>query len=110
MTSIPASVRAEPTRLSYARKRLLLGITGVGTAVLFAISALLFGLPSRVLSTSTTQPARAAIASIALTFAAEMVARCERSTVRVHRERDCVAQRRATCRRRCRDGLQRCLN
>ena len=74
MTSIPASVRTEPTRISYARKRLLLGIAGVGTAVLLAVAALLFGLPARLLSTSATQPAWAAIASVALTFGAVMVA------------------------------------
>ncbi len=74
MTSIPANLRAEPTRFSYARKRLLLGITGVGTVVLLALATLTFRLPARVLSTSAAQPAWAAIASVTLTFAAMIVA------------------------------------
>ncbi len=58
-----------PSRLTYARARLLLGISGVGTAVLVAAALLAFELPARLLSASVTQPLRGAVASLAISLA-----------------------------------------
>lgn len=55
-----------PTPLTYARARLLLGISGVGSAVLIATAFLAFDLPTRMLSASVTQPLPDAVASLAV--------------------------------------------
>jgi hypothetical protein len=73
--TLPAfPLRAGVRRPTYARSRLLLGITGVGTAVLVAIVALLSDVAQSVLSTSTDQPPHLALASLALVFAGSQVA------------------------------------
>lgn len=52
--------------LTYARARLLLGISGVGASVLVATALLAFDVPQRVLSTAGDQPLSQAVSSLAL--------------------------------------------
>lgn len=65
MTTSAFTTRGAP-RLTYARARLWLGISGVGTAVLTASLLLGLGVPSRILPTSTAQPLPDALASLVL--------------------------------------------
>lgn len=55
-----------PSRLSYARARLYIGICGVGTSVVLATALLAFDVPARTLSTSVTQSLPEALASLAV--------------------------------------------
>lgn len=57
---------ATSSGLTYARKRLWLGITGVGTAVVAATAALVAGLPARLLSDAVSQPLPEALRALAL--------------------------------------------
>lgn len=57
-----------------ARKRLVLGISAVGTSVVGATAVLLFDLPGRVLSTATDQPAWLAVLTIALAMIVPLIA------------------------------------
>lgn len=66
MTSSALFTPGAPSRLTYARARLLLGISGVGTAVLIATGVLAFDIPARTLSISSAQPLAQAVASLAL--------------------------------------------
>ena len=52
--------------MTYARARLWLGISGVGTSVLVASAVLFFDVPSRTLSTSATQSLLEALTSLAM--------------------------------------------
>ncbi|MDZ7632297.1 MAG: hypothetical protein U5K74_13355 [Gemmatimonadaceae bacterium] len=54
--------------MTYARKRLWLGITGVGTTVLLCLAALLFDLPHRVIDPYVDSNFDTALAVIALTW------------------------------------------
>lgn len=63
-SSIPAS--GASSGLTYARARLLLGISGVGASVLVATALLAFDVPQRVLSTAVDQPLSQAVSSLAL--------------------------------------------
>ncbi len=54
--------------MTYARQRLLLGITGVGTTVLLAMAVLLLDLPHRFISPLVDQSLTAALPAIALVF------------------------------------------
>ncbi len=74
MTSPALPFRSALRRPSYARARLLLGITGVGTAVLAAIAMLAFDVSSRYLSSSATQPFVAALATLGIVFACTQLA------------------------------------
>ncbi len=64
MTSPSLSYRLASRRITYARARLLLGISGVGTSVLLATTVLAFDLPARLLSIDARQPIGAAAASL----------------------------------------------
>lgn len=70
MTSTaPSSSERSPATSSgatYARKRLWLGITGVGTAVVAATATLGVGLPARLLSDAASQPLPEALGALAL--------------------------------------------
>ena len=74
MTSVPFVFRGAWARLRYARARLILGISGVGTSVLIAVSTLALDLPRRLLSTDARQPWWAALSSIGLVLAYTIVA------------------------------------
>lgn len=50
--------------MTYARARLLLGISGVGTSVLIAAALLVLDLPARTLSTSSDQPLLLALGTL----------------------------------------------
>jgi len=52
--------------MTYARARLLLGISGVGTAVIMATAVLAFEMPARALSNAGSQPLGEAVASLVL--------------------------------------------
>jgi hypothetical protein len=54
--------------MTYARQRLLLGITGVGSTVLLCLAAVLFDLPHRWISPLSDQSYGSALAAIALTW------------------------------------------
>ncbi|QJR37464.1 hypothetical protein [Gemmatimonas groenlandica] len=58
-----------PRGLTYARARLYLGITGVGSAVLLSAAMLYFRIPSQGLSLSSAQPVPAALFRVGLIFA-----------------------------------------
>jgi hypothetical protein len=75
MTAVPLPALAAPAHrfadvprlpggLGYARARLLLGIAGVGAAVLVAAAALAFGLPGRLMVGDPAQPLGAAVAQV----------------------------------------------
>lgn len=55
-----------PSGRSYARSRLYIGISGVGTSVLLAFAVLAFDVPMRTLSKSVDQPMLEALASLAV--------------------------------------------
>ncbi len=69
MTTPPLLLRNLPRGVSYARARLYLGITGVGSAVLLAVSLLYFRIPASGLSTSAEQPIGRALFSVGLMLA-----------------------------------------
>jgi hypothetical protein len=73
MTSPSLPIGARTGRLTYARSRLYLGITGVGTAVLAAMCLLAFDIPSRGFSTSAEQSLSRAMLSLGLYFALLML-------------------------------------
>jgi hypothetical protein len=52
------------SRLTYARARLLLGISGVGTAVILATALLAFDVPARTLFNTGAQPLWPSVASL----------------------------------------------
>ncbi len=54
--------------MTYARRRLWLGITGVGTTVLLATAGILFDLPHRLIPPAADQTFTNALAAIALTW------------------------------------------
>lgn len=66
MTTPAFSAPDAPTRLTYARARLLIGISGVGTCVLVAAALIGFGIPAEVLSRSNEQPLLHAVTSLLL--------------------------------------------
>ncbi len=74
MTSLPLPHRSTTRTLRYARARLYLGISGVGTAVVVATTMLAFDIPSRILSTSAQQPLVVAVTSAWLTLLVSTVA------------------------------------
>lgn len=74
MTTSSYSFPGASSRFSYARARLLLGISGVGATVLLASALLVFDVPARILSTSAEQPVISAVATIALTLLLGIVA------------------------------------
>ena len=74
MTSSTATLTPPPSGLTYARARLYLGITGVGSAVLVAAALLYFRIPSRGLAMSDAQSVPAALFRVGLLFAFAHVA------------------------------------
>lgn len=74
MTTSTLPLNTLPRGLTYARARLYLGITGVGSAVLLAAALLYFRIPSRGLSLSAEQAMPAALFRIGLMFAFAHVA------------------------------------
>jgi len=64
MTSSALPTSGAPSGLTYARARLLLGISGVGTAVVMATVLLAFDVPARVLSNAGAQPLWQAVTSL----------------------------------------------
>jgi hypothetical protein len=66
MTTSALSTSSAPSRITYARARLLLGISGVGTAVIIATAVLAFEVPARLLSNAGAQPIGEAVVSIVL--------------------------------------------
>lgn len=69
MTSPPLPLKPLPRGLSYARARLSLGITGVGSAVLLAAASLYCRIPVSELSSSSVQTMPAALLRVGLMFA-----------------------------------------
>ena len=59
--------------MTYARRRLWLGITGVGSTVLLATAGILFDLPHRLIPSIADQTFGNALAAIALTWMAHAV-------------------------------------
>lgn len=74
MTTSTLPLNTLPRGLTYARARLYLGITGVGSAVVLAAALLYFRIPSQGLSLSSAQSAPAALFRIGLMFAFAHVA------------------------------------
>lgn len=74
MTTSSLPLSTLPRGVTYARARLYLGITGVGSAVLLATALLYFRIPSRGLSMSDTQFVPAALFRVGLMFAFAQVA------------------------------------
>ena len=74
MTPPTLPLPASPHGLTYARARLFLGITAVGSAVVLASSLLYAQLPSWGMSTSEVQSVAAALLQIGIAFAAVQVA------------------------------------
>jgi len=74
MTSSTVTLTPPPSGLTYARARLYLGITGVGSAVLLAAALLYFRIPSRGLAMSDAQSVPAALFRVGLLFAFAHVA------------------------------------
>ncbi len=74
MTTSTLPLNTLPRGLTYARARLYLGITGVGSAVLLAAALLYFRIPSQGLSLSSAQSVPAALFRIGLMFAFAPVA------------------------------------
>jgi hypothetical protein len=68
MTSLAAFQRQSPAHAGFARSRLYLGISGVGTAVLGATVLLTTGIAGRFLSTSHQQPLLLALSSLGAVF------------------------------------------
>lgn len=73
MTSVSHSLQRRQ-RLTYARARLLLGMSAVGSAVIAAASVVAFLAPSRWISDATTQSLPAALGTMGMVFAAVHVA------------------------------------
>ncbi len=69
MTISTLPVNTLPRGVTYARARLYLGISGVGSAVLLTAALLYFRIPSQGLSLSTAQPVPAALFRVGLIFA-----------------------------------------
>ena len=74
MTSSTLPLNTLPRGVTYARARLYLGITGVGSAVLLAASLLYFRIPTQGLSLSAAQSMPAALFRVGLMFAFAQVA------------------------------------
>ncbi len=74
MATPALSSPSAPSRLSYARSRLYIGICGVGTSVLLATALLAFDVPTRTLSNSVSQPLSEALASLALVLVVGLAA------------------------------------
>ncbi len=74
MTTSSLPLDLLPRSVTYARARLYLGITGVGSAVLLAVALLYFRIPSQGLSMSGAQPVPAAMFRVGLMFAFAQVA------------------------------------
>jgi hypothetical protein len=64
--SLPAAPPSGAGRLTYARARLWLGISGVGAMVILAAAALLLDLPGRLLAADPAQPLAAAVGQVVL--------------------------------------------
>jgi hypothetical protein len=64
--SLPAAPPSGAGRLTYARARLWLGITGVGAMVVLAAAALLLDLPGQLLAADPAQPLPAAVGQVVL--------------------------------------------
>ena len=62
MTTPSRSAPSLPRGLTYARARLFLGISGVGSVVLLTAALLYFRIPSRGLSLSAGEPLARALA------------------------------------------------
>ena len=74
MTSLTVPLNTLPRGVTYARARLYLGITGVGSAVLLAASLLYFRIPTQGLSLSAEQTMPAAMFRLGLMFAFAQIA------------------------------------
>ena len=74
MTTSTLYLNTLPRGLTYARARLYLGITGVGSAVVLAAALLYFRIPSQGLSLSSAQSAPAALFRVGLMFAFAQIA------------------------------------
>ena len=74
MTTPSRSAPSLPRGLTYARARLFLGISGVGSAVLLTAAMLYFRVPSRGLSLSADEPLARAILSVGLLCAFSQIA------------------------------------
>jgi len=74
MTTSSLFLDTLPRGVTYARARLYLGITGVGSAVLLATSLLYFRIPSRGLSMTAEQSVPAALLRVGLMFAFAQIA------------------------------------
>ncbi len=74
MTTPSLPVPSLPRGLTYARARLFLGISGVGSAVLLTAALLYFRIPSRGLSSSAAEPLSRALFSVGLLFAFSQIA------------------------------------
>ena len=68
MTQPNAIAPARPVHMTYARQRLWLGISGVGTTVLLCVAAIALDLPGKLISPWAEQRDGTAIAAIALTW------------------------------------------
>ena len=66
MITSALSSSGAPPRMTYARARLFLGISGVGTSVLIASALLFWHVPARTLSNSGAQSLPEAVASLLL--------------------------------------------
>lgn len=64
MTDSAHLASVPPSRMTYARARLFLGISGVGTSVLIASALLFWHVPARTLSNSGAQSLPEAVASL----------------------------------------------
>ena len=74
MTSATQPIRRARQRLTYARARLYLGMTAVGSAAIGATWLLVALTPSRWIADSPTQPLLHTLATIAIVFASVLVA------------------------------------
>ena len=74
MTTPSRSAPSLPRGLTYARARLFLGISGVGSVVLLTAALLYFRIPSRGLSLSAGEPLARALFSVGLLCAFSQIA------------------------------------
>lgn len=68
MTQMHTITPTQSVSMTYARQRLWLGITGVGTTVLLCLAAITFNLPRTLIHPLADQRYETALAMIALTF------------------------------------------
>ena len=74
MTTPSRSAPSLPSGLTYARARLFLGVSGVGSAVLLTAALLYVRVPSRGLSSSAAEPLARALFSVGLLCAFSQIA------------------------------------